>query len=59
MKCTHRANPLTATKDGLYCPAHGSRFDLNGNVTEQPATEPLKQFKTSINQTSVIVNTNS
>jgi len=59
MECTHRNNSLVATEDGLYCPAHGSRFDLNGNVTQQPATEPLKQYQTSISQTAIIIHTNS
>jgi Rieske Fe-S protein len=59
MKCTHRDNPLNATKTGLYCPAHGSRFDLEGNVTQQPATEPLKHYKTILNQSSLTILTNS
>jgi Rieske Fe-S protein len=59
MKCTHRDNPLNATKDGLYCPAHGSRFDLNGDVLQEPATRPLKRYATSLDQNNVIINLNS
>lgn len=59
MKCTHQENPLTATADGLYCSSHGSRFALNGKVTKEPALEPLKRFKTEINNDSLIVYLNS
>src|SRR5688572_13387788 len=27
MKCTHQDNSLVATKNGLFCTAHGSSFD--------------------------------
>ena len=53
MKCTHQANPLTAHKNGLSCPSHGSTFDLQGNVTKEPALIPLKKFKTEISNSSI------
>ena len=59
MKCTHQANPLTATKMGLFCSAHGSSFDLKGNVTKEPASSPLKKYKTEISNTSVFINIKS
>lgn len=59
MKCSHRENPVTATKSGLYCPTHGSTFDLDGNVTKEPALEPLKKFKTDIQDTNLIIDLNS
>lgn len=46
MQCSHRDQPLTATENGLHCTTHGSSFDLDGNVLKEPATAPLKQFKT-------------
>lgn len=53
MQCTHQDNPLTATKSGLFCSAHGSTFDLQGNVTKEPALSPLKKFKTEVNNSFI------
>ena len=49
MQCTHERQPLGATTKGLYCAAHGSAFDLDGNVTIQPATAALTKFTTELN----------
>jgi Rieske Fe-S protein len=58
MQCSHNPSPLTATKSGLNCPTHGSSFDLDGEVTLQPATQPLKQFKTEVKDKVIIININ-
>jgi Rieske Fe-S protein len=55
MLCTHRNNPLTASGSGLYCSAHGSRFDLEGNVTLEPATQPLKKYLTQLQNEFVTI----
>ncbi len=55
MECTHQNTPLNATGTGLFCPAHGSAFDLHGNVTHGPAAKPLKIFNTSIEDGIVIL----
>lgn len=59
LKCTHRSNPVTVTKSGLYCPTHGSRFDLDGNVTKEPAQRPLQRFATTIEAEHLMINLNS
>ena len=59
MKCSHRENPVSATKTGLYCSEHGSTFDLDGNVTKEPAPGPLKKFSTVLNETTITINLNS
>lgn len=59
MKCSHRENPVSATKTGLYCPEHGSTFDLDGNVTKEPAPSPLKKFKTTISESVITIDLNS
>ena len=53
MQCSHESQSLTANKSGLFCPSHGSAFDLEGNVTQQPAIKPLRKFKTSIENNSI------
>lgn len=53
MKCTHQDVGLSATTTGLYCTAHGSTFDIEGNVTKEPALKPLKRYKTEINNKEI------
>ena len=55
MQCTHHSQPLSATKSGLFCSAHGSAFNLEGEVTIQPAINPLKKFKTDIQNNNIII----
>jgi Rieske Fe-S protein len=55
MKCTHQANPLIAAQNGLYCNLHGSRFDLNGNVVEEPATRPLEKYAVTTDNENIII----
>ncbi len=56
MKCTHEDAPVAATASGIYCNMHGSAFDLQGNVTKEPATKPLTRFETTVTNLSVIIN---
>jgi cytochrome b6-f complex iron-sulfur subunit len=58
MKCSHRENPLTATPTGLHCSAHGSSFDLNGQVTKEPATAPLERFPTRFDKATGTISIN-
>lgn len=55
MKCTHEGFGLTATGTKLICNAHGSQFDLQGNVIESPALKPLKEFKVTTDTNNVII----
>ena len=59
MKCTHQENPVTATPTGLFCSAHGSRFDLEGNVTKEPAVDALKKFKIEQTENQILIDLNS
>ncbi len=53
MKCTHQDWLLTATGSGFACSSHGSTFATDGKVTNGPATEPLKQLKTTLTNTTI------
>jgi nitrite reductase/ring-hydroxylating ferredoxin subunit len=55
MQCTHENQPLSATKSGLFCSSHGSAFNLEGEVTVQPATKALKKFRTQTENNNVII----
>jgi cytochrome b6-f complex iron-sulfur subunit len=46
--CPHLGCEADVKKDGFICPCHGSRFDLNGNVTHGPATRSLQLLWLSI-----------
>jgi len=56
MQCTHQSNQLISTVNGFTCNLHGSVFDKEGNVRKGPAEDPLKKFKTTISQNSLIIN---
>ena len=58
MQCTHRQQPLVVTATGLICNEHGSRFDLDGNVTQDPATRPLEKLTTELAGPNVLIRLN-
>lgn len=59
MKCTHRDNQLIVNDKGLFCDAHGSSFDLEGNVNKEPAERPLKKFTTTVADNFVVIDLKS
>src|SRR5450759_2032842 len=46
--CTHLGCTVESKPEGFACPCHGSRFDLQGNVTRGPAGKPLISLRTGI-----------
>ncbi|MCU0430952.1 MAG: Rieske 2Fe-2S domain-containing protein [Cytophagaceae bacterium] len=55
MECTHQGAELSAHGDYLTCPSHGSEFDRLGNVTQGPAQNNLRKFKTSIENQFILI----
>ena len=56
LQCTHQANQLIpAAKNGYTCSLHGSQFDENGLVRKGPASKPLQQYKTSVENNNLII----
>jgi Rieske Fe-S protein len=55
--CTHNKCQVAynADKNTIDCPCHGSRYDLEGNVLQGPAPEPLKSFETYIDDRNRII----
>lgn len=53
MACTHEGFQVGIVNGNRFdCPAHGSRFDINGNVLLGPATIPLQKRPTSYDPAS-------
>jgi Rieske Fe-S protein len=59
--CTHLACTVhyESDSDSIYCPCHGGRFDLAGNVIAGPPPAPLKAFKVEIAGDEIVVSVKS
>lgn len=55
LQCTHRANPLVATKNGFFCNLHGSRYALDGTVTQPPADRSLKEYNVQLSPDKITI----
>ncbi len=53
--CTHQGAELQLMGQRLYCPAHGSEFDISGNVKQGPAQLPLVELKVTLNNNEITV----
>jgi len=50
MLCTHAGCQVGSPSGGrIFCPCHGSTFDLNGNVVGGPAPSPLAKYGVTLN----------
>ncbi|TND00638.1 MAG: Rieske Fe-S protein [Bacteroidetes bacterium] len=59
MECTHQGCELNPAGDFLVCPCHGSEFDKAGRVQNPPAEQNLKRFKTSSDEKTITIHTDS
>jgi Rieske Fe-S protein len=59
--CTHLACTVhyESDSDSIYCPCHGGRFDLAGNVIAGPPPAPLEAFKVEIAGDEIVVSVKS
>ncbi|WP_299183363.1 Rieske (2Fe-2S) protein [uncultured Aquimarina sp.] len=55
MQCTHQGNEVTAYGEKLVCSAHGSEFDNKGDVTNGPASSPLRTFQTNLSNQNILI----
>jgi len=55
LQCTHASTQLTPAGDGFTCPAHGSTFDKDGQVTRGPAQLPLRQLPTEKTDEAILI----
>ena len=46
--CTHLGCIVAPSETGFLCPCHGSRYDVDGNVTGGPAPKALAWYKVSL-----------
>ncbi|MBU3686582.1 MAG: Rieske (2Fe-2S) protein [Mycobacterium sp.] len=54
-RCTHSGCLLAEVKNGsIVCACHGSRFDLNGQVTRGPATAPLTVRAVTVREGEIV-----
>jgi cytochrome b6-f complex iron-sulfur subunit len=59
--CTHLACSIHYESDTatLFCPCHGGRFDLSGNVIAGPPPGPLESFKVEFAGDEILVSKKS
>jgi nitrite reductase/ring-hydroxylating ferredoxin subunit len=55
MKCTHQDNRVVSGNSMLACNLHGSTFDMEGNVTNGPSTDPLKRLQTETSDNTIVI----
>jgi cytochrome b6-f complex iron-sulfur subunit len=53
--CTHLGCLVKQAQAGFECPCHGSQFNVNGTVTNGPATQPLNYSALSIASSGKVV----
>lgn len=57
LKCTHQGCSVDwdTEANGFACPCHGSKFAVDGSVTNPPADKPLTTYEAKEEEGSVLV----
>jgi Rieske Fe-S protein len=55
LRCTHAGVTVREAGSGWSCPAHGSQFGIDGNVTRGPAGSNLRAVRSHFNGKKVLV----
>jgi nitrite reductase/ring-hydroxylating ferredoxin subunit len=55
LRCTHQGTELQVSGDALQCPAHGSEFNRNGEVTNGPAGANLRTFPVLVSAHEIFI----
>ncbi|HEY3874253.1 MAG TPA: Rieske (2Fe-2S) protein [Candidatus Kapabacteria bacterium] len=59
MLCTHEGCQVNSPSNGsIYCGCHGSRFNLQGQVVNGPASSPLKSYSVMLNTSANTITVN-
>lgn len=56
-RCSHADAMLEYKhdKDRLYCPEHGSEFDMEGQVLKGPADRPVCKYQTTVKDEKILL----
>jgi Rieske Fe-S protein len=53
-RCTHLGCAVVVKSDGIDCPCHGSKFNLDGTVARGPATAPLAASPVTVRDGQIV-----
>jgi len=55
-RCTHSGSSVNSFANGIsVCSSHGSEFDTSGKVVNGPASTPLKEYQTSLEESILTI----
>lgn len=57
-ECDHLSCAVDLGEEAFECPCHGSRFSLDGELLEGPASQGLLEFETRVEEEETLVITN-
>ena len=53
-RCTHAGCAVVVKSDGIDCPCHGSKFNLDGTVAHGPAKAPLAPSPVAVRDGQIV-----